>query len=91
MVQGGPGKPRMIVPKNKTRLFAVYYVVSRFPGVTLTKLAVLMNTPRNILQGALCSMDSVGLLLSEDGKGSLYPFCITSPKEAKTLWEQIRT
>jgi Mn-dependent DtxR family transcriptional regulator len=89
MSRGGPGKPRMTKPLKPQRLFNIYALAEKFPGITLTGMAKLMGSPRGTVQSAICRMDVVGLLLYEDDMGSLYPFRVVGRRDAEALWRQV--
>jgi DNA-binding transcriptional ArsR family regulator len=59
---------------NRERLEAVWQVVAREPGIRAGKVARRLEIPRSSVTRALAAMDEAGLLLSEDGRGRLWPW-----------------
>lgn len=56
------------------RLEAIYRVVEREPGIKAGKVASKLNIPRSSVTRALPALEEQGWLLSEDGKGRLWPW-----------------
>jgi len=59
---------------SMTRLEAIWQVVQREPGIQPGRVARKLGIPRSSVTRALPALDDVGLLLSEDRRGGLWPW-----------------
>lgn len=59
---------------NAARLDAIWQVVRREPGIRSGGIARKIGIPRSSVTRALPALDDVGMLLSEDRRGGLWPW-----------------
>lgn len=59
---------------NRQRLEKIYRTVEENPGVKPGKVARQMGVPRSSVTRALPALEEQGLLLSQDGRGGLWPW-----------------
>jgi len=64
----------MARPANDARAEQIYRKIEEHPGKKAGFIARLLGLNRSEVTRALPSLDSKGLLISEDGKGGLWPF-----------------
>jgi len=64
----------MARPQNTQRLEEIYRTIEKHPGKKAGHVARLLGLNRSEVTKALPSLDKKGLLISEDGKGGLWPF-----------------
>jgi Mn-dependent DtxR family transcriptional regulator len=64
----------MARPQNQQRVEAIYRKIEKHPGKKAGFIARLLGLNRSEVTRALPSLESKGLLISEDGKGGLWPF-----------------
>ncbi len=64
----------MARPQNEVRLGQIYRKIEEHPGKKAGFIARLLGLNRSEVTRALPSLDRKGLLISEDGKGGLWPF-----------------
>ncbi len=64
----------MARPQNDRRLERIYRKIEKHPGKKAGFIARLLGLNRSEVTRALPSLDKRGLLISEDGKGGLWPF-----------------
>jgi Mn-dependent DtxR family transcriptional regulator len=59
---------------DRERLEAIYGTVERDPGIKAGKVARRLKIARSAVTRALPALEAEGMLLSEDGKGRLWPW-----------------
>jgi DNA-binding IclR family transcriptional regulator len=60
---------------NHERAEQIYRKIKEHPGRKAGFIARLLGLNRSEVTRALPSLETKGLLVSEDGKGGLWPFC----------------
>lgn len=59
---------------DSERLEAIYQTVEQNPGIKPGKVAASLDIPRSSVARVLPALEEEGLLLSEDGRGGLWPW-----------------
>ena len=65
--------PGAVGKENVEKLQRIYDVVKRTPGVTAGYVARQIGLPGSNIYNVLPSLEVIGLYLSEDDRGRLYP------------------
>jgi DNA-binding IclR family transcriptional regulator len=65
----------MARPVNFNRMEQIFRKIEENPGKKAGFIARLLGLNRSEVTRALPALDGKGLLISEDGKGGLWPFC----------------
>lgn len=65
----------MARPINFNRMEQIFRKIEENPGKKAGFIARLLGVNRSEVTRALPALDGKGLLISEDGKGGLWPFC----------------
>jgi Mn-dependent DtxR family transcriptional regulator len=61
--------------KKEPELDEMNSVIEQNPGITAAQLAQTLDVAKSTVTRRLPGLDDVGLLLYEDDKGGLWPFC----------------
>lgn len=64
----------MARPQNQQRVEAIYRTIEKHPGKKAGFIARLLGLDRSEVTRTLPALEIKGLLISEDGKGGLWPF-----------------
>lgn len=59
---------------DREKLDKIYEAVKREPGIKAGRIASKLEIPRSSVTRVLPVMEEQGLLLSEDGRGGLWPW-----------------
>lgn len=59
---------------DRERLEAIFDTVQKEPGIKAGRVAQEMGLPRSSVTRALPALEEEGLLLSQDGRGRLFPW-----------------
>jgi Mn-dependent DtxR family transcriptional regulator len=59
---------------DRERLEAIFRTVEREPGIKAGKVARTLKIARSSVTRALPALEAEGMLLSEDGRGRLWPW-----------------
>ena len=65
---------------NLPRLHTLFDTFCVLPGLHPAALARALGWRPDTIYNALPTLESAGLLLSEDARGGLYPFAVTDPQ-----------
>ena len=65
---------------NYIRHHTIFETLLRYPGHTAGQITRALGWKPDTVYNALTTMETIGLLLSEDPKGRLYAFAIGDPK-----------
>ena len=65
---------------NHLRMCTIYQALKLAPGLTAGRLALALGWKPDTIHNALPTMEALGLFVSEDPDGCLYPFAISEPQ-----------